>query len=141
MTHEILTHTLETMGDVAGKPSPKRPEQALHQAVVNYLRVTIPRTIWFHVPNGAGNRGGHLGGILKGLGVRAGVADLVFVLPDGRAAFLELKAPKGRQSVDQQIFQADCERLGIPYAVCRTLPEVEGTLLAWNLILRGRIAA
>lgn len=118
----------------------RRPEQALQQTVAGFLRATLPQNIWFHVPNGGG-RSKAEAGILKSMGVRAGAPDLVFVLPDGKAAFIELKAGRGAQSIAQKVFQADCERLGVPYAVCKSLEEVQGTLQAWGLILRGRLAA
>lgn len=117
-----------------------RPEQDLQQLVAGYLRMSLPTNLWFHVPNSSGNRGARLGGILKSLGVRAGVPDLVFVLNDGKAAFIELKAGKGSLSTEQRVFRADCERLGVPYAVCKSLEEVQGTLQGWGLILRARAA-
>lgn len=118
-----------------------RPEEILQRQVVSLLNVTAPNCIWFATTNQRGTRSRAEMGILKAMGVRAGVADLVFVLADGRAAFIELKAPDGRQSPAQALFQADCEFHGVPYAVCRSLPEVQGTLAAWGCVLRGRIAA
>jgi len=117
----------------------KRPEQALQQTVAGYLAATVPLTIWFHVPNGGG-RSKVEGAILKSMGTRAGVADLC-IIHEGRAHFIELKAGKGGLNINQKIFQADCLREGVPYAVCKTLEEVEGTLQGWGLIMRGRIAA
>jgi hypothetical protein len=118
-----------------------RAEQAFQQQVVAYLDVALGDALFFHVPNSSGNRGARLGGILKSMGLKAGVADLVIINEFGRAFMLELKAGKGSQSSGQKAFAADCERLHIPYAVCRTLPEVEGTLTAWGFTPRARIAA
>lgn len=117
-----------------------RPEEILQRQVVSFLNVTAPDCLWFAVPNG-GYRTKAEAGIMKAMGVRAGVPDLCFVLKDGRAAFIELKAEMGRQSPTQALFQADCEFRGIPYAICRSLVEVHGALNAWGCILRGRIAA
>jgi hypothetical protein len=117
-----------------------RPEQTLQRQVVAFLNATAPNCIFYHVPNGGG-RSRVEAAILKGLGVRAGVPDLAFVLADGRAAFIELKADNGRQSPAQALFQMECERMGVPYAVCRSLAEVQGTLDGWRVILRGRVAA
>lgn len=45
-----------------------------------------------------------------------GVADRVVCLPDGSTWFVELKAPNGRLSELQKIFQSDMARLGQNYA-------------------------
>ena len=46
-----------------------------------------------------------------------GLADWAFLLNDGsgRTVYLEIKAPGKKQSQDQKDFQADCDRLGVPY--------------------------
>ena len=68
----------------------------------------------------------------------AGAADLVMVLPDGRAAWVEVKRPAalaarpgktatiaaaGRQSDSQVSFQADVESLGHPYRIVHSVEE------------------
>lgn len=117
-----------------------RPEQVLQQNVVAFLGVAYPGLLWWHTPNG-GARSKAEAGILKSMGVRAGVADLCFVLPGARIAFIELKSAKGSASPAQKTFRADCEMQGVPYAICTSLAEVEGTLAAWGLKARGRLAA
>lgn len=118
-----------------------RPEEDLQRSVVRYLKAANPRCIWFATTNQRGTRSKVEMGILKAMGARAGVPDLVFVRPMGLIGFIELKAPKGVQSPAQQQFQAECDALGVPYMVCRSLPEVEGVLMGWGIELRGRIAA
>ncbi len=79
-----------------------RPEDDIQRAVVQYLDrlEALGRLAYFHVPNG-GRRSKAEAQILKGLGVRAGVPDLVIVLPGGTVCWLELKAPDGEASVAQ----------------------------------------
>lgn len=86
----------------------KRPEEDLQKIVVRYLRLACPDAVFFAVPNQKGTRKTWEQGLLKGLGVRPGVADLVFVLPGG------------------------------PYLICRSLAEVDGALAAWGVPMRGR---
>ncbi len=73
------------------------PEADLQRAVVQALRIALPRSaIIHHCANEvteAGPRGAKRQAILVGMGVHAGFADLM-VLSDGRVLFLELKAPK-----------------------------------------------
>ena len=45
-----------------------------------------------------------------------GVADRVVCLPDGSTWFVELKAPNGRLSELQKIFQSDMARMNQKYA-------------------------
>lgn len=117
----------------------KRPEEDLQKIVVRFLQLACPEAVFFAVPNQKGTRKTWEQGLLKALGVRAGVADLVFVLPEGRVGFIELKAPdNGRQSADQVEFEEDVRALGAPYLICRSLAEVEGALAAWGVPLRGR---
>lgn len=117
-----------------------RPEQILQQQVVAYLRIATPSLIFFHVPNG-GARTKTEAAILKSMGVRAGVADLAFILTGARIAFIELKSANGTATPAQKVFRADCEMQGVPFAECRTLAEVQGTLDAWGVSRRGRVMA
>lgn len=117
----------------------KRPEEDLQKVVVRFLKLASPSTVFFAVPNQKGTRKTWEQGLMKALGVRPGVADLVFVLPEGRVGFIELKAPDGgRQSADQAEFEEAVRALGAPYLICRSLAEVEGALMAWGVPLRGR---
>lgn len=118
----------------------KRPEEALQKQVVGFLRAACPTLLWFAVPNQRGTRSEVENRILKGLGVRHGVVDLCLIIDGGRACFIELKAPKGKQNDNQEIFEQDCLRVGAPYLVCRTLAEVEGALAAWGVKSRARAA-
>ena len=103
-----------------------RPEQAIHQAAVQYLRImeNLGELTFFHVPNG-GRRSKAEAGIFKGLGVRAGVPDLVLLFPGGRTAFIEIKAGKGRLSAAQKAFRNTAEGFGFPFVECRAVDEVE----------------
>ena len=79
------------------------PEADLQRAVVQTLRVALPRTaIIHHCANEVtepGPRGAKRQAILVGMGVHAGFADLM-VLCDGSVLFLELKAPRRRLRPD-----------------------------------------
>lgn len=103
-----------------------RPEQAIQRAVVEYLRIleNLGELTFFHVPNGGG-RSRTEAGIFKGLGVRAGVPDLVLMLPGGRTAFIEIKAPQGRMSQAQKTFKNTAETMGFPFIEARGVDEVE----------------
>lgn len=113
----------------------RRPEECLQRALTAYLAWTAPTLVWFAVPNGGG-RSKAEAGVLKATGVKAGVADLAFVLPAGRAGFIELKAQTGRQSSSQVEWQRRVELAGGLYAVARSVDEVRAILVGWGVELR-----
>ncbi len=86
----------------------------LQIAIIGHLEWRLaPKVIWFHVPNG-GKRSKQTAAKMKRLGVKPGVPDLVFILPDATVAFLELKSRSGRPSVAQTDFAKRCEAIGAP---------------------------
>ena len=103
-----------------------RPEQTLQRGVVQYLTLmeNMGELSFFHVPNG-GKRSKVEAAIFKGLGVRAGVSDLVLLFPDARSAFIELKSPGGKLSSSQNQFRSQVEGLGFQFAVCDAVDDVE----------------
>ena len=107
-------------------PKRNRPEQQIQRAVVDYLRIleNLGELTFFHVPNGGG-RSKAEAGIFKSLGVRAGVPDLVLLFPAGKCAFIEIKAPAGRLSANQQAFKNTAEAMGFPFIEARGVDEVE----------------
>ena len=107
------------------------PEADLQRAVVQALRIALPRTaIIHHCANEvteAGPRGAKRQAILVGMGVHAGFADLM-VLCEGRVLFLELKSLKGRLSPAQQGFRDAVLGQGFGWALVRTLDDALGAL-------------
>ena len=57
-------------------------------------------------------------------GLRAGVSDLVIVLP-GRVIFCEVKDDKGKQSERQLLFQKKVESLGHEYILVRSVESLQ----------------
>ena len=91
------------------------PEETIHRAVVLHLQSRGNREVmWFHCPNGGG-RSRAEGGILKAMGVRLGVHDLLFIAPGGRMFGLELKAPGKKPTESQREFGFNLERCGFDW--------------------------
>lgn len=113
----------------------RRPEQALQIALVELLAyVLTPSTYFFHVPNG-GYRSRAEAGILKAMGVRAGVMDLIFI-DRGLAFGMELKAPGEQPDDDQRGAAIDIQRAGAGYGFATTIDEALALLRAWEIPLR-----
>lgn len=115
-----------------------RPEQAIQSAVFQHIRQRMcPRAFAFHVPNG-GKRSAIEASIFKGLGVVAGVPDIIIVR-EGQMYALELKAGGGRLTRTQ----IEClEQMEAAGAICHVAYGLDPAL-AWleeKRILRGRAA-
>lgn len=109
-----------------------RPEQQLQQQVAGFIRKAYPGLLWWHTPNQSGRRdAARLGKILKSMGVLAGVPDLTIILPTGHAAFIELKAGKGKLTEGQEAFRDKCQSVGCFWAEARSLEEVAEALHRW----------
>jgi hypothetical protein len=112
----------------------RREEDQIQRETVKLLRLLGSRldAVWFAVPNG-GARSKIEAAIFQGLGVVAGVPDLVFLWRDGCGG-IELKREGGRLSESQREFRARCREKGIRYEVARSPAEVLEVLGEWGRI-------
>lgn len=120
---------------MAGKHN--HPEDDLQRAVVDLLAVWERQghLSYFAVPNG-GKRGRLEAARLKGLGVRAGIPDLVVMIPPRdfpgvrapksapKTIFLELKSPKGKLSERQVTCKNWLQHNGFPWFLIRSIDDV-----------------
>jgi hypothetical protein len=112
-----------------------RPEQTIQRAVFDHLCLrAAPGVFAFHVPNG-GYRKPIEAAIMKGLGVRAGVPDII-AIHEGRCYALELKAEGGRATPKQLEAIAAMEAAGAYCCIAEGLDRAIACLEAWG-ILRG----
>lgn len=115
-----------------------RAEDQIQRAVFDHLKSrAAPNVFAFHVPNG-GKRRPIEASILKGLGVRAGVPDIIAV-HKGNCYALELKAENGRPTESQLEAIAKLSDAGAYTAITYGLDAALRTLETWGL-LRGRAA-
>lgn len=104
----------------------KRTEDAIQRACIEYLKLeeNLGKLTFFHVPNG-GKRNVIEAARFKKLGVRAGVYDLAIVLPEARAVFVEVKAPKSYASKKQKEFNERVSNLSCPTAIVRSVTDLQ----------------
>lgn len=116
------------------KPRPAL-EKDMQIALVDMLRVAAkPEWFWSAIPSGE-LRTEKTGALLKRLGLKPGMPDLLFIGPDGRCYFLELKRGRlGRFSLAQELFGSLMLARGVPYAVARSFAEAEAQLRAWGVL-------
>ena len=115
-----------------------RPEAAIQRAVFQHLRARgAPGVFAFHPANG-GYRKPVEAAILKGLGVVAGVPDVI-AIHNGRVFALELKAEGGRATPKQLDVLAAMEAAGAFTCIAEGLDRALACLEGWQL-LRGRVS-
>lgn len=115
-------------------------ESEIQIQLVDYLTLVAPLRgfLFFAVSNEAMGAARNSGGLarmarLKRMGLRSGVADLVFVM-SGRVYFLEMKRRTGKQSTNQLQFEADAIWAGAEYAVAHSFDEAIKILRNWQII-------
>ena len=117
------------------------PEDRLACEVADMLRVATLegrlRATWTHIPHevgGGNNRASAVRyALAKAMGMIAGSGDYVFVWPDG-GGWIELKTPVGSLNPKQRDFREWCLTSDCNHAVCRTVEDVEATLMAWGVL-------
>jgi hypothetical protein len=123
-----------TRADVRPR-SRNRHEDVIQRAVFEHLRVrSAPGIFAFHPANG-GWRSHIEAAILKGLGVRPGVPDVIAVR-DGRTYALEIKS-RGRLTAAQSAAHAALRAAGATVVTSYSLDDAVAQLERWGL-LRGQ---
>jgi hypothetical protein len=115
-----------------------RPEEQLQIDIVTYLRIVAPQCITFAIRN-EGRRGifGHK--LALSMGLMPGLHDLCVLAPHRGLSiwepyFLEVKTAKGVLNANQKAAHALFRKLGISYAVVRSIDDVKKTLDFWKII-------
>lgn len=134
-----------------------KPEDALHISVASFLRRAIGHE-GFASPDGVSWCSEDLAGIGHKTTTKTGKQiDLAAIKrkahgcipgrPDIEVLFrgvkhsIELKAKDGRLSESQIAYHATLRACGSPVAVCRSVEEVQTTLICWAIPLRAKVSA
>jgi hypothetical protein len=114
-----------------------RPEQQIQKCVFQHLRARgAPGVFAFHPANG-GYRKPVEAAIMKGLGVVAGVPDVI-AIHEGRCYALEIKAPGNRATPKQLEAIAAMEAAGAFTCIAEGLDRALACLESWGLVLGRR---
>jgi len=123
----------QTIAGSYRRPRAAQPEQQIQRAVFEHLAIRAASTVFaFHPANG-GWRSRVEAAILKGMGVKAGVPDVI-ANKNGRCYALELKAPRGRLTPVQRHAHAALAAAGATVAVAYGLDDALARLEAWGLV-------
>lgn len=109
-------------------------EHKIQVQLLDYLAYAAkPEIYYFAIPNQA-NR--HISNAvkMKAEGVRSGIADLCFMLPNGQVGWLEMKKPGGSMSDNQKLFRDRCALLGHRWALAKSVDEALEHLTKWDAL-------
>jgi hypothetical protein len=115
------------------RTQPRVTEMVLHRAVMDHLAIrAFPGVLAWHTPNG-GWRTPTEAAILKGMGTRAGVSDILAVY-DGDFFALELKSQGRKPSPAQLDFIAAVNNAGGFATWADNLDRAVNILTMWGLL-------
>lgn len=113
-------------------------EDEIHEAVAAFLTKALPASVWWSSIEHRNARDKVEGSKRKKRGVKAGVPDVLFCY--GRVLMaIELKTRTGSLSKAQIERRAELLAAGAYWALCRSVEDVEVTLRAWGVPLRGSL--
>lgn len=101
-----------------------KAEAELQKNIIDYIHQNYPQLLVFSVPNESTYRRRNY---FHSLGMLSGVSDLILIFLN-TVLFIECKAPKGRQSIEQINFQKRVEALGFKYFIVRELDEIKNII-------------
>lgn len=118
------------------------PEADAQRAIVQALRVVLPRGAIVHHPVNevtSGDRRARLRqAILVGMGVHPGFADLI-VMSGGKVLLLEVKSRTGRLSPAQIEFRDAVQAQGFAWALVRSVEDALGALADHGFTTRAQV--
>lgn len=122
-------------------PRRQQPEQDFQMAVKQYLDLALPKPdSWFGASAVKGTNK-TTGGILKGMGYKAGTPDMLVIYKWLPPMWLELKSARGTLSKAQEQCRKDLVAAGCCWALCRTLDDVERVLRRFGVPLLASVGA
>ncbi len=121
---------------------PRQLEDGIQAGIVGWLRTVLDPRLYrvFSVPNG-GARNKPEAAKLKATGVLAGVFDVEIAGPGGQVWRLETKTESGFLTDAQEEFRLFLIVSGSPYAIVRSIGDVEKAVEHWQLKTRIARAA
>lgn len=137
-------------------PKLTQSEDDLAIEVATFLRWALPSTIpWWHTPNGGSRASREVfskrqnkmirispeAKRFQKMGVLAGVPDLTFIMPNGQAAYIELKVGTNDLSDEQIELRRRLIANGCGYQVARSVQDVDRILTGWLALYQLKLKA
>ncbi len=114
-----------------------KPESIIQRAIRTHLDTLGFRSV--HVPNGAqlagnGQQRAMQMNAMKRDGLMVGFPDLIVYGPNGRVGHIEVKVEGSKQADTQKAVEAWMRNWNQPYAICRSIADVDATLSEWGWV-------
>ena len=106
-----------------------RSEEKLHQQIAAAWHNThLPNSGVYNerqrlICNWTNSENSKSGNKARTMGVKKGVPDWMYLKPDGKIIWIELKTETGKLSSEQKDFQELCGMMGHAYYICKTLKD------------------
>ena len=104
----------------------KNTEALIQVEIVKYLQ--SEKIYFFSCPNEAAGGNKVRSMQMVSMGMRSGVSDLIVFLPSGEIIFVEVKAPKGKQSDRQKKFEKRVTDYGYKYFLVYSVNDVKNII-------------
>lgn len=112
-------------------PSEAEEQSAFIELCNSHVHKYPELELIFHIPNGAGKLSKRLGGLLKKMGLKRGVLDLLLPCQRGGYAglFIEMKSKIGKPSKEQNWWAGKLKEQGYLCILAK------GSDMAWNSVI------
>ncbi len=106
-------------------------EESLQTAILNWMEEHRPDLMCVHIPNGA-IRTHKERRRMRAQGMTPGMPDLLLIDAEGQHGYMEVKTDRGSLSMAQWDIRTELVQRQVPWALVRSLAEVQDTLAQWG---------
>lgn len=111
-------------------PGSRQDEESLQSTILNWMEQHRPDLLCIHIPNGAIRTHRERRRMLE-QGMVPGMPDLLLIDAEGRHGYMEVKTDRGALSMTQWDIREELVKRQVPWALVRSVGDVERTLTAW----------
>ena len=109
----------------------RESEESLQTAILGWMEEYRPDLLCVHIPNGAIRTHKERLRMLE-QGMKPGMPDLMVIDAAGRHGYMEVKTDRGAISMAQWDTRTELMDRQVPWALVRSLEDVQGALLDWG---------
>ena len=106
-------------------------EESLQTAILDWMAEHRPDLMCVHIPNGAIRTHKERHRMLE-QGMTPGMPDLLLIDAAGQHGYMEVKTDRGSLTMAQWNIRTELVQRGVPWALVRSLAEVQDTLAEWG---------
>ncbi len=112
-------------------PGSRQNEESLQSTILHWMEQHRPDLLCIHIPNGAIRTHRERRRMLE-QGMVPGMPDLLLIDAEGRHGYMEVKTDRGSLSMTQWDIREELVKRKVPWALVRSVEDVERTLTTWE---------